>query len=161
MDRVKAFYDDGLGQMRDQIGWSIEVTDSERRGRGEANNTGDIVETALILGRWGYSDYYADAERILRSHLLPSQLRDVSFVVEPDNPDKVDGRRNVAERLRGAFGFPAQYGHEPAGIWKTNKPRIGFNLDIVGGAVASLCEAYREIARFDGGHWIDCRSFAA
>ena len=156
MDRVKAFYDNGLVEMRDQIGWSIEVTDSEPGGRGEANNTGDIVETALILGRWGYSDYYADAERILRSHLLPSQLRDVSFVVEPDNPDKVDGRRNVAARLRGAFGFPAQYGHEPAGIWKSNKPRIGFNLDIVGGAVASLCEAYREIVRFDGeGHWVN------
>ena len=68
----------------------------------------------------------------------------------------MDGRRNVAERLRGAFGFPAQYGHEPAGIWKTNKPRSGFNLDIVGGAVASLCEAYREIVRFDGeGHWVN------
>ena len=157
MERVKVFYDHGLWEMRDQIGWSIESTSPDTNClRGEANNTGDIVETALILGRWGYIDYYADAERMLRSHLLPSQLRDVSFVVEPDNPDGVDGRRNVAERLRGGFGFPAQYGHEPVGIWESNKPRIGFNLDIVGGAVASLCEAYREVARFDeAGIWVN------
>ena len=159
LNRVKAFYDNGLWQMRDQIGWSIEVSDptsADSSPRGEANNTGDIIETALILGRWGYTDYYADAERILRSHLLPSQLRDVCFIVEPDNPDGVDGLKNVAQRLRGGFGFPAQYGHEPAGIWESNKPRIGFNLDIVGGAVASLCEAYREIARYDDtGHWVN------
>lgn len=157
LNRVKAFYDNGLWDMRDQIGWSIEVTDGENNsGRGEANNTGDILETALILGRWGHAEYYADAERILRGHLLPSQLRDVSFVVEPDNPDGRDGRRNVADRLRGAFGFPAQYGHEPAGIWDSDKPRIGFNLDIVGGAVGSLCEAYRQIARYDQtGHWVN------
>ena len=156
MERVRVFFDNGLWQMRDQIGWSIEVTSADNSGRGEANNTGDIVETALILGRWGHPEYYADAERILRSHLLPSQLRDVSFIVEPDNPDGVDGKKNVARRLRGGFGFPAQYGHEPAGIWNSNKARIGFNLDIVGGAVGSLCEAYREVARFDqAGHWVN------
>tara|TARA_B100000029_G_scaffold358638_1_gene351474 strand:- start:38 stop:1594 length:1557 start_codon:yes stop_codon:yes gene_type:complete len=148
LQRTKQFYDNGLWAMRDQIGWSIEVTGGTNCLRGEANNTGDILETALILGRWGHTEYYADAERILRSHLLPSQLRDVSFIVEPDNPDGVDGRANVADRLRGAFGFPAQYGHEPAGIWASAKQRIGFNLDIVGGAVGSLCEACRETARF-------------
>ena len=89
MERVKRFYDNGLWDLRDQIGWSIEVSSRPTLcRRGEANNTGDIVETALILGRWGHSEYYADAERILRSHLLPSQLRDVSFIVEPDNPEE-------------------------------------------------------------------------
>ena len=156
MQRVKAFYDNGLWDMRDQIGWSIEVTEETTCKRGESNNSGDILETALLLGRWGYPTYYADAERILRGHLLPSQLRDVSFIVEPDNPDGLDGRRNVADRLRGAFGFPAQYGHEPAGIWTSDKQRIGFNLDIVGGAVGSLCEAYREISRYEAtGHWVN------
>jgi hypothetical protein len=156
--RVHAFYDNGLWELRDPIGWSIEVSD---RGndclRGEANNTGDIVETALLLGRHIDPAYYEDAERILRSHLLPSQLRDVSFVVEPDNPDGVDGRHNVADRLRGGFGFPAPYGHEPAGLWTSNKPRVGFNLDIVGGAVGSLCAAFPEVTRFDAesGHWVN------
>ena len=157
MHRVKTFYDNGLWAMRNQIGWCIEITDPQARcRRGEANNTGDIIETALLLGRWGYTDYYADAERMLRGHLLPSQLRDVSFVVEPENPDRVDGKRNVAQRLRGSFGFPAPYGHEPAGIWASEKPRIGFNGDIVGGAVGSLCAAFREISRFTvAGHWVN------
>ena len=157
MARVKAFYDNGLWELRDQIGWSIEVSDPATTClRGESNNSGDILETALLLGRWGHAEYYADAERILRGHLLPSQLRDVSFIVEPDNPENLDGRNNVAGRLQGAFGFPAPYGHEPVGIWQSDKPRIGFNLDIVGGTVASLCEAYREIARSDeSGIWVN------
>ena len=153
MDRVKAFYDNGLWEMRDLLGWSIERTDpdSESPDEGEMNNTGDILEAALILGRWGYTDYYHDAERILRCHLLPSQLRDVSFVEEPPNPEHVDGLRNVADRLRGAFGFPAPFGHEPL-----ENQRVRFNLDVVGGSVGSLCEAYREISRSDqAGQWVN------
>jgi len=153
MSRVKAFYDNGLWEMRDAIGWSIEGTQSgpERADEGEMNNTGDILETALIFGRWGYTDGYHDAERILRCHLLPSQLRDVSFIEEPGNPEGVDGLRDVADRLRGAFGFPAPYGHEPIG-----NRRIRFNTDVVGGAVGSLCEALKETVRFDAaGHWVN------
>ena len=146
MNRVKAFYDHGLGEMRDGIGWSIEDTssDSNKPDEGEMNNTGDILETALILGRWGYTEYYHDAERILRCHLLPSQLRDVSWIGASANPNGVDGLTNVAERIRGSFGFPAPYGHEPL-----EYERLRFNTDIVGGAVGSLCEAHREATRFD------------
>jgi len=156
MNRVRAFYDNGLWQMRDQIGWAIERTNIEihpdpNPDRGEANSTGDIVETALILGRWGYTHYYEDAERILRCHLLPSQLRDVSFIQDPPNPDREDGKRDVANRHLGAFGFPAPYGHEPIGAGS-----VHFCMDIVGGAVGSLCEACREICRSDqAGHWVN------
>jgi hypothetical protein len=145
MERVRAFYDNGLWDLRDGIGWSPEKSSDEGDpDRGEANNTGDIVETALILGRKGYSEYFEDAERILRCHLLPSQLRDISFIPgSPDNPTE-DGRRDVARRHLGAFGFPAPYGHRPIG-WES----VGFNMDIVGGATASLCEAYRDTVRLD------------
>ena len=157
MDRVRAFYENGLWEMRDELGWSVETSDPEdTSARGEANNTGDILETALILGRWGYPECYHDAERILRCHLLPSQLRDISFMTEAPNPERLDGRRDVAARLRGAFGFPAPYGHQPVKIMESNKPRLGFNLDIVGGAVGSLCEALREATRLDEtGHWVN------
>ena len=97
MHRVRAFYDKGLWEIRDELGWVIENSGSESHPhRGEVNNTGDIVETALILGRWGYPEYYHDAERILRGHLLPSQLRDISFIVDPPNPDGEDGKRGVS-----------------------------------------------------------------
>lgn len=141
--RVKAFYDNGLNELRDSVGWALESSRPEANPDfGEANTTGDIVETALILGRWGYGDYYGDAERILRSHLLPSQLRDISFIIDPDNPTGADGKRDVAGRHQGAFGFPAPYGHHPLGV-----SQIGFNMDIVGGAVGSLCAAYSEVTR--------------
>ena len=152
MQRVWTFYSRGLWEIRDQLGWVIESSAPDAPpDRGEANNTGDILETALILGRWGYAEAYDDAERILRGHLLPSQLRDVSWIVEPANPAGQDGRRDVANRHWGAFGFPAPYGHHPVGLL-----RVAFNMDIVGGAVASLCEAYRETTRFDAaGHWVN------
>ena len=152
MDRVKTFYDNGLWVLRDGLGWSIEgMNPEDNPDKGEMNNTGDILETALILGRWGYTEYYDDAERILRCHLLPSQLRDISFVVEPANPEGADSRRDVGNRQRGAFGFPAPYGHQPIGL-----DVVSFNLDIVGGTVGSLCEAYREVTRHDeAGHWVN------
>ena len=146
MNRVKAFYDNGLWDMRDGIGWSVEDTspDSEKPDEGEMNNTGDILETALILGRWGYTEYYHDAERILRCHLLPSQLHDVSWIETPANPDGVDALTDVAQRIRGSFGFPAPFGHEPL-----ENDFMRFNTDVVGGAVGSLCAALREATRFD------------
>jgi hypothetical protein len=152
MNHVRAFYCNGLQDISDAIGWSPESSaDDAHQDRGEANNTGDIVETALILGRWGYPECYEDAERILRCHLLPSQLRDISFINDSPNPQNVDGKRDVARRHSGAFGFPAPYGHRPVG-----KESLGFNMDIVGGVVGSLCESYRHVVRSDeAGLWIN------
>ena len=145
--RVKAFYDRGLRDIRDQIGWVIESSrDDADPDRGEINNTGDVVETALILGRRGYPEYFQDAERITRCHLLPSQLRDNRFIEDPPNPDGVDGLRRIADRHLGAFGFPAPYGHAPL-----DARAISFNTDIVGGGVGSLCEVVREAVRTERG----------
>ena len=151
---VKNFYDNGLWDIRDYIGWVIESSaeDSEP-DRGECNNTGDIVETALILGNNGYENYYEDAERILRCHLLPSQLRDNSFIPETNHSGK-DEYHKISERHLGAFGFPAPYGHWPVDQYldqnlsrksKVSSDRIGFNMDIVGGTIASLCEVIKHV----------------
>ena len=152
LHRVKTFYDNGLNDIRDDIGWVIENSkDGADPDMGECNNTGDIVETALILGQCGYPEYYQDAERILRGHLLPSQLRDTSFIEDPPNPNNEDGKHNVAQRHLGAFGFPAPYGHEPL-----DAKRISFNMDIVGGSVGTLCDVLRTITTTDeAGHWVN------
>jgi hypothetical protein len=152
MNRVHAFYTHGLWDIRDELGWVMESSsDTANPDFGEINNTGDILETALILGQWGHTACYQDAERILRGHLLPSQLRDTSFIPDPPNPDNEDGKRNVADRHLGAFGFPAPYGHRPLGV-----ERISFNMDIVGGGVGSLCEALRTVATSDqAGHRVN------
>ena len=140
LERIRAFADNGLWAIRDELGWVIESSaDDSPPDKGEGNNTGDIVETDLILGRHGYPGFYQDAERILRGHLLPSQLRDANFIPEPANPANEDGLRSVRERHLGAFGFPAPYGHRPLGL-----ERVSFNMDIVGGVVGTLCEVLRE-----------------
>lgn len=151
--RVKMFYDNGLRNMRDEIGWSPESVNQQGSDHGEANNTGDMLETALILGRRGHPECYADAERMLRCHLLPSQLRDVSFISNPPNLEGRDGLRDVANRHLGAFGFPAPYGHESVGRGRGN---LSFNMDIVGGVTGSLCEACREVVRSESaGEWVN------
>ncbi len=138
MSRVKAFYDHGLWALRDEVGWAIEtVMPEDNPDSGETNSSGDILETALILAKRGHSEYYHDAERILRCHLLPSQLRDARFLVERAAPDKVEETRRWADSLLGAYGFPAPYGHDPVG----NRLGIRFNLDVVGGTADSLCFA--------------------
>ncbi len=52
-DRVKAFYDNSLWEIRDAFGWSIESRrPSEKYGRGEANNSADILETGELRIPW-------------------------------------------------------------------------------------------------------------
>jgi len=158
MRRVQTFFEHGLKQISDGIGWAPEAAGEPVADMGEINDTGDILETALLLGKQGNSAYFQRAERILRCHLLPAQLRDVSWIRNPSNPHREDGKHDIANRHLGAFGFPAPYGHKPVGL-----SAIGFNMDIVGGAVGSLCEAWRSAVRFDAaGHrvslWMDCET---
>lgn len=137
LSRVKAFMENGLDRIAIETGWCIENY-SRTDHLGEVNNTGDILEICLILGRAGYTQYLQRAERILRAHMLPSQLLDTGFIPEWDIPEE-DYHHRLATRSRGAFGFPCPYGHE----YQIDYP-IDFNWDIVGGAVGSLCEAFRD-----------------
>ena len=106
LERVKAFYDHGLWEIRDALGWVIESSAADANpDRGEINNSGDVVETALILGRRGYPEYFEDAECITRCHILPSQLRDNRFITDPPNPEQRDGLRQVADRHLGGAGL--------------------------------------------------------
>lgn len=144
LDRVRSFYDNGLRVIRDEVGWVRERHHPNfHPEQGEMNNVGDVIETALILGRYFGDAYFEDAERFLRSQLLPSQVRDLSFMDEAPGGDE---RRDLRSRLLGLFGFNAVYGHLPLG-----KNQVTPSLDIVGGATASLCAAYRAIAPASGG----------
>ena len=144
--RVEAFYNRGLWEIRDELGWAIEsMRPTANADRGEVNTSGDILETALIVGAHLDASYYGDAERILRCHILPSQLRDISFTHGPSSGESSPSSQGfVSERLIGAWGFPAPYGHEPIGL-----PSVRFNLDIVGGTVGSLCEFYRSAVTYE------------
>ena len=155
MTRVKAFYDNGLKRIRNEIGWSPEFFGAPAhvqgpRGtnadRGEAGNSALILETALLLGDGGYPEAFADAELILRSHLLPSQFRDVSFIARSPSPRRSDVPADIARRAQGSWGFPAPYGHQPLG-----DRIVGIGTDIVGPVVYALAEAHsRVVGRQDG-----------
>ena len=142
--RIDAFFKNGLRKIALPFGWCIEGNHRNDLV-GEINNTSDIMEACLILGRHGYPGYYAMAEQILRAHFLPAQLLDPCFIPEDDDPAHVDTYR-MASRSVGSFGFPTPYGHEDhPGAW------ISFNWDIVGGGVNGLCEAWKACCFDDGG----------
>ena len=131
-DRLRAFMDNGYYRIALETGWVTENT-----GRtnlvGEINDSCDLLEVCLFLGKAGYSEYYGRAEKMLRGHILPSQLLDPCFV--SDEPNEDPSICHMASRIKGAFGFPAPYGHEDS-----PGAEISYNWDIIGG-VSGLCWA--------------------
>lgn len=134
----KRLYEVGLRPWRTSFGWAKEVRDNQP-GRGEANNTGDFIEAALLLGQAGYREYFADAECMIRNGLLASQVVNIDWIPAPEGtPDTEDYLySDVRERARGAFAFT------------TPNDYHSYNTDLVGGAVQSLCEALSAIFTAD------------
>jgi hypothetical protein len=131
LDLGKRLYDVGLRPWRTSFGWAKESRDGNP-GRGEANNTGDFIEAALLLGQAGHRQYFDDAERFLRNGLLASQIVNTDWIAPPDGTADTDDYiySDVRERARGAFAFT------------TPNDYNSYNTDLVGGAVQSLCEAW-------------------
>lgn len=133
LDRIDRFMKNGFYDIALDLGWSTENC-ARTDWVGEINNSCDLMETCLVLGRCGYEGYDSRAEQMLRSHILPAQLLDVSFI--PDIPMEDDSISHLASRMRGAFGFPCPYGHE-----EHPGSEISFNWDITAGGVSGLCQA--------------------
>ena len=129
-----------------KTGWVPENLDAGR-DIGEANNTAELIETAMNFAEWGWTEYYQDVERFTRGHLLPAQLLDTSFVVN-DATNSIDGQRDIRNRIRGAFGFPAPYGHIST---RYTYGRAGaYFADVSAGAVGTLAEVQRHVYQADG-----------
>ncbi|MCZ6679219.1 MAG: glycoside hydrolase family 127 protein [Candidatus Poribacteria bacterium] len=131
IDRARRVFDVGMLPYRTQTGW---VKESVRAtyGRGEANCTADLIEAACLLGTAGYTAYFEDAERMLRNHLLASQMDDLSWVVE--NEGMANTEKHAYEGLRrrahGAFCFG-----EPNGFHS-------YNSDLTGAALQGIAAAW-------------------
>lgn len=128
-------FDVGLARFNSSFGWSMEGLHRNVL-RGEANNTGDLLRGALLLGRAGVPECYARAERILRGHLLPSQLRHVGGFANNPNAEE-DRLRSLADRVRGGFGIPTPNDLQV----EATAPLCIY--DITSGAADALCEAWR------------------
>ena len=130
--RLDAFMRNGYNDVALPCGWVCENLKSPTL-RGEINDSCDLMEVCMELGKAGYGEYFTMAERMLRGHILPSQVLDVCYI--SDEPNEDSSKHRMASRCRGAFGFPSPYGHEdsPGSL-------ISFNWDIVGG-VSGICRA--------------------
>jgi len=136
LDWVEVFMENGMKTIALDFGWCAENIYRDD-WVGELNNTADILETCLTLGRMGKIQYYAQAEKIVRAHMLPSQLLDTQFIRNEDNPGN-DSLYHLPERMRGSFGFACPFGHEDH-----PEAEISFNWDIIGGAISGLCLALK------------------
>ncbi len=135
MAGARRAFDVGLARFNSSFGWSMEGL-HRKVLRGEANNTGDLLRGALLLGRAGWPEYYARAERILRSHLLPSQLLHVGGFANDPNA-KEDRLRSLADRVRGGFGIPTPNDLQV----EPTAPLCIY--DITSGAADAMCEAWQ------------------
>ena len=136
LDHARRIMEVGLPPTCSSFGWSIEGAWREViPGRGEINNTGDMVQAALILGRAGWPRFFESAERMIRSHVLPSQWRIGQPYRQPaDDPKNPPPR--VPDGEDGGWGCPAvndRYGRSRFGI-----------LDITQGGIQCLWAAVRE-----------------
>ncbi|MDE2638781.1 MAG: glycoside hydrolase family 127 protein [Chloroflexota bacterium] len=157
IEGARRAYDVGMRPFRSSYGWVKEFRWApwlkEPLGaagyagfdinRGEANNTGDLIEAALLLGEAGYAGYYDDADRMLRNHLLASQMVDTSWVREAAGYEDDDEASygNVARRARGGFCFGGT-----KSLISYPEEAYQVNADLVGGALQSICEAWEAIA---------------
>ena len=139
VEHARRIFDVGLAPTRSSFGWSIESLGDERvPGRGEINNTGDMIQTAIILGLAGRPEYFGVAERMIRSHVLPSQWLAGQEMLSPeDAPDYAV--TEFPPEADGGWGFPSpsdRHVPDPLGVATSI-------LDVTQGGIQCLWAALR------------------
>ena len=129
LEAGQRLYDGELKRWRTSYGWAKESR-RPSQGRGEANNTGDYIEAALVLARNGQREYFDDAERFIRNGLLAAQVVNTDWIAQSDKPDSDDEvHSDIRKRARGAFAFTMPNGYH------------SYNTDLIGGSLRALCQA--------------------
>jgi len=142
LEKCRRIVDKGVPEYFSSWGWGDEFMPDDPynvQSRGEVNQTGDVIRTALLLGQYVSAKYYELAERYTRSMLLPAQLREENlkeFLRENIHP-RGDFERDVLKRTIGTYGFPLPNDRLREGDWAIS------TLDITSGAVHALCEVWR------------------
>ena len=139
VEHARRIFDVGLPPTRSSFGWSIESLGDERvPGRGEINNTGDMIQAAICLGLAGRAEYFGVAERMIRSHVLPSQWLAGQTMHRPDDaPDYAV--TEFPPDADGGWGFPSpsdRHVPDPLGVATSI-------LDVTQGGIQCLWAALR------------------
>ena len=134
--------DVGVPEYFSSWGWGDEVFPehpADEISRGEINQTGDVMRTALILGANGFPRYFELAERYLRSMMLPTQHREDELRrYLKDKPEPADdSERDVLNRTIGGYAMQLPNDRMRKGDWPLS------TLDITSGAVHAMSECYR------------------
>jgi hypothetical protein len=106
VERGRAIYEYGLKAIGNNFGWIPEsnpLTPSNRSKRPMLRQTTcegccitDYIEAAICLAQAGYGEYWAEAERYLRNHLMESQMTTADWV-------KSAGPVDMRPRILGGF----------------------------------------------------------
>ncbi len=142
-DIGRKLYDVGLRPWKTSYGWAKEYKTYADKNHwhylsGEANNTGDYIESALLLGLNGAPEYFRDAECFIRNGLLAAQVINTDWIEQSDEKDTMETvYSNIRRRARGAFVFTTPNGYQH------------YHTDLMGGALQSLCEAYHAVVSQD------------
>ncbi len=133
---------DGVPEHFSSWGWGDEVYPdhpADEIGRGEMNQTGDVIRSALHLGAAGHHEYHGLAERYLRSMVLPTQHTEetlAEFAREVDEPEG-DFRRDVLYRAAGGYAMQLPNDRMQPGSWPLA------TIDITSGTVHAMAECWR------------------
>lgn len=130
-------------------GWGDEVMPEHPAnviGRGEINQTGDVIRAALLLGEAVDAAYYDWAERYLRSMILPTQHREpeLSQILKDAPHPRTDAECNVLRRSIGGFSMQLPNDRMRPGDWPLS------TLDITSGAAHAMSECWNHLIRSTG-----------
>lgn len=143
----KRIIDTGLWTIRTKFGFIFE----NEGPRGELNCSGDLVKAEIMLGLNGYPEYFDDAERVLRNHMLASQYLDPSIATGPtakeagvkDNDEEMF--TNASVRALGGFAFTLPNDLIEPGISEA----ADVPADMVGGVTHGIVAIWNHIVTED------------
>ena len=144
IELVEAVYesDQGLKLVMSTSGWIKEQINVAGEVQGEVNQIGDIIQVQLLYGKHELSEraeWYGEAEKFMRSALLPSQVLDNSLCMTASGNEVEDKYLNMDKRMIGGFGFPMPSAH----LQGRNSPID--TIDITQGAVQAIAYFTRHI----------------
>ncbi|HOS94931.1 MAG TPA: hypothetical protein PLQ54_16560, partial [Armatimonadota bacterium] len=141
VEACRRILDAGVPEYFSSWGWGDEVYPdhpANEVGRGEINQTGDVIRTALHLGAAGEARFYELAERYLRSMLLPTQHREEDlrqFLRDKEHPAS-DAERDVVRRSIGGYSMQLPNDRMREGDWPIQ------TQDITSGAIHAMAECW-------------------
>ncbi|MFZ1934386.1 MAG: hypothetical protein WBL72_22155 [Thermoguttaceae bacterium] len=133
IDRVKAAYRVSIPRVVHESGYTSH--NMVRESFGETTSPGDVAQLALWLYQAGYAEFLADAERLVRARILPSQIR-TTPPLRPLVDDGKDAHRELDKRIIGGYG--GCHGHAHGGKHAVT--------DVTSADVHTLVDIYKHVA---------------